>query len=125
MGFDTVHTNHTLENLLVSDIDVVADSGTILTGAGANYARGTVLGKITASGKLTICDKDAVNGAAVPFAVLANDTDATAADKSATVYLAGGFNVSSLVFASGTVAADVKDLARDKGMYFITVQAAV
>lgn len=115
----------TPDNLIVDDVDMVTDVGTIVSGQGL-LARGTVLGKITASGKLAICDKAASGtGCNVPFAVLANETDATSADKTATVYIMGAFNASSLIFAAGTVVADVKDLARDKNMYFRTTRPAV
>lgn len=121
---NSVTTTKVLDNLIVgvSADDIVTDAGTLITGQ--NLTRGAVLGKITASGKLTICDKAAVDGSAVPFAILADDMDATSADKSVVVYLAGSFNQALLTFKSGTVAADVKDLARGNGMYFINVYAA-
>jgi len=77
------------------------------------------------SGELIVCDKVAIDGSAVPFAILADYADATSAAVSSTVYIAGSFDSASLIFASGTTAANVKDAARGNGMYFVTIKPAV
>lgn len=126
-NYSSTATTHALDNLVVGcqADDIVTDSATILTGQA--LTRGSVLGKITASGKLKLADKAAVDGSAVPFGILTEDTDTAtvAGDKNAVVYLAGSFNQDKLVFAAGTVSADLKDSARGNGMYFIKVNAAV
>jgi len=53
-----------------------------------------------------VCDKDAVDGSAIPFGVLYCTTDTTAEDKTVVIYLQGSFNEDKLVFAAGTVLAD-------------------
>lgn len=60
------------------------DVVTLVSGAGALKA-GTVLGKITASGKYNAYDNDAATGIEVAKAILYQDTDATSADTEATV----------------------------------------
>ena len=70
-----------------------------------------------ASGKLAPVDKDAEDGSENPYAVLAEDVDATSADAVAPLYLSGHFNAAALSFADGTVAADVADKARELGIY--------
>ena len=46
----------------------------VYNGAALTWARGTLLGKITASGKYIVADKDAVDGSAVVAAVVMEDT---------------------------------------------------
>lgn len=120
---NTVVDTTTPDGLLLGLFPVVTDVGTLITGQ--NLTRGAVLGKITASGKLTRLDKSEDDGSQVPYAILADDVDATSADKTAPLYIAGSFDAAKLNFVSGTAAADVKDAARNVGLYFVTVSAAV
>lgn len=57
---------------------------TIASGAGKLLA-GTVLGKVTASGKYIAYDDNNADGSQTAVAILYADTDATSADKQATV----------------------------------------
>jgi hypothetical protein len=57
---------------------------TIVSGAGA-LAAGTVLGKITASGKYTAYSDAAADGSQAAAAILCDAVDATSADQLATV----------------------------------------
>jgi hypothetical protein len=57
---------------------------TVASGAGA-LAAGTILGKVTASGKYIAYDDDNVDGSEVAAAVLLYATDATSADVAAVV----------------------------------------
>lgn len=61
---------------------------TVVSGAGVLVA-GTVLGKITASGKFTQLDQDAVDGSEVAAGVLYDGVDATSADVDAV--MTGGY----------------------------------
>lgn len=54
------------------------ESGTVITGA--DLVAGTVVGKITASGKWAISETDAVDGSEVPSGVLLTKADAASAD---------------------------------------------
>ena len=85
---------------------------------GGNYARGTVLGIITADGKCTISNSTAENGSEEIYAVLADDTDASGGDKTATVYYTGEFNINKLTFGGSDTAATRKVEARKVGIFF-------
>lgn len=109
---------HTPDNLFGGNVaPVVADKGLIVSGAGA-LTRGTVLGLVTASGKLTIVDSSKSDGTETPYAVLAEDVDATSADKTCAVYLTGEFNIDKLVFGGSDTAATHKVNARKIGIFF-------
>lgn len=98
----------------------------VVTGAeiltkGQKLKRGAVLGYVPASKKLVLVDKTAVGISREPYAVLANDTDATDTDVIVTVYYTGEFNTSHLTFAPGTVASDLKYEAVIRNLYFNNV----
>jgi hypothetical protein len=70
------------------------------------------------SGQLKIADSDGVDGTEDFYAILAEDTDATAAATVCPVYLGGEFNESALTF-HGTDDADTwREQARDLGFLF-------
>lgn len=71
----------------------------------------------TGSGKCVVVNSANTDGTEVAFAVLAQDTDASAADKVAPVYLAGDFNEDQLTFGGSDTAATHRDAMRDRGMY--------
>jgi hypothetical protein len=103
------------DNLLASDYPAVTDIRTVVSGQ--NLSRGAVLGKITASGKYTLCDSTAEDGSQAPVCILAEDCDASAGDVNAEVILSGAFNESQLTFG-GTDAADThRDALRDLNIY--------
>lgn len=60
----------------------------IASGAGV-LVPGTVLGKVTASGKYVQLDQDAVDGSEVAAGILYQDVDATSADQDAVI--TGGY----------------------------------
>ena len=69
---------------LVSEVTTQSREVGVITG-GAAYVAGTVLGKITASGKLTILTPAASDGSQNAAAVLYGPVDTTAGDRSATI----------------------------------------
>ncbi|MGE4544211.1 MAG: head decoration protein [Pedobacter sp.] len=107
---------YTPDNLLAGAYPVVTDEVTVVTGQ--TLTRGAVLGKITASGKYALCDSAAVDGSQSPVCILAENCDASAADKtSVPVYLSGEFAETSLTFG-GTDTADTHRAAlRDLNIY--------
>lgn len=114
----------TFDNLLTGEIE--ADEGaTILSGAGA-LKRGSVLGKVTASGKLVLVNSAGTDdGRRTPYAVLLEDVDATSADKAAPVALAGHFNSAALIFGGSDTIATHRAALRDLGIYTSTTVPAV
>ena len=104
------------DNLIAGlDPDIVTDKGILLSGQ--NLVRGTLLGKITVSGKLQISAVGAADGSETPYAILAEDTDASAGDAADTlVYLAGAFNHNAMTFGTGHTAASTKDGLRALGI---------
>ena len=93
------------DHLFAGGDDIITDSGTLIMGQ--NLKRGAVLGKIAASGKLTLVNSTATDGSQTPYAILAADTDATAADKTCSLYIAGEFNSNGLIFGGTDTPATV------------------
>ncbi|MBF0516374.1 MAG: head decoration protein, partial [Nitrospirae bacterium] len=77
-------------NLLGGDHDPVQIPVTIVSGAGALLG-GTVLGRITASGKYTPYSATHTDGSEVARVILARDIDATSADAAVSAYVHGEF----------------------------------
>lgn len=97
---------------------------TMVIAAGQNLPRGALLGRITADGKGKLVDKNATDGSQTVYAVLAEDVDATAADKVAAVFLTGEFNENALTVAAGNTVAEHKAAARDRGIFIKSVVRA-
>ena len=99
----TLTMSPTLGDLLKFELNASYCRETVTLKSGANYALGSVLGKITASGKYRLSPDAEVTGdegAEVAVAVLIEAVDATAADKTGLVALRGPIIVSkaALVF---------------------------
>ena len=104
------------DNLVSSKFPIVTDRQTLAEGE--NLIRGTVLGKRTSGGALAIVDSNSSDGTENPYAVLAEDVDASLAENlSALIYLSGQFNEDKLVFSTGDTIADFKDAMRDKSLF--------
>lgn len=105
-----------VDRLIASDSDLVTDDGILITGQ--NLTRGALLGRITASGKLILSLSAAGDGSQVPVAVLAKDTNATAADVSETpIYVAGSFNHNAVTFGTAHTLASTKIALQALGIY--------
>ncbi|MBW2647594.1 MAG: head decoration protein [Deltaproteobacteria bacterium] len=121
--FDSTVTTYTPSKLWVFGFPIEDGTGTIITGTGVVVA-GTVVGKITASGLLTPCDKDAVDGSQIPVAITKATVDATSAAASVKIAKTGRAYSTGLTFAAGTVVADVIELMEARNLYPIEVSAA-
>jgi hypothetical protein len=64
--------------------------------SGENLSRGHVLGRITASGKCTGFDADAVTGEEVAMGILAEDVDASGGDVNTIAYVHGEFQINGM-----------------------------
>lgn len=106
----------TPDKLIAGEYPLVTDQVTILSGQ--NLTRGAVLGKVTASGKHVICDSAGTDdGRRTPVAVLAENCDASAADKVATIYLSGAFNEAAVTFGGTDTVATHRAALRDLNIY--------
>jgi hypothetical protein len=92
------HTDeaYTPEQVIVGASDVITRPETYA--AGADVAALTVMGRVTASGKLIPSVSTAVDGSEKPVAIAVEAVAAAAADKVGPAYIAGEFNVDALVW---------------------------
>jgi DUF4097 and DUF4098 domain-containing protein YvlB len=104
------------DNLIAGDAKIVTASGTIASGAGA-LLRGTVLGKITASGKYRPAKASSSDGSQAPDVILAEYADATSGDVETVLYLSGQFSEYALTLDSSLTADGIRDVLRDKNIY--------
>lgn len=99
------------DNLIAGSAPIVTNDGTLITGQ--NLARGAVVGRITASGKLTLCNPGAADGSEVAMGIMVHAIDATAADKACQFYQGGEFHASEMVWHAGFVTDAAKRAAFD------------
>jgi hypothetical protein len=109
-------TSQPLPSLIAGDFPRVTRLVTIASGTGVLPA-GAVLGRITASKKLTLSAAASSDGSEAVHAVLAEPVDATAADVQAVVYFTGEFNADQLTFGVGHSAASAADALRDLSIF--------
>lgn len=98
---------------------VVATAATVLSGEGV-LARGSVMGRVSASGKLKLVDSTENDGSEKPYGILADSVDATSADATGVIFLTGEFNSDALIFGGTDTAADHEAEARKIGLFFKT-----
>lgn len=121
-AFDNAAGSLAHDNLIAGTaVNMVTESIVLDTG---NLTRGALLGRITASGKYVLSLAAAEDGSQTPVAILAEDTDATSADKTTVAYLTGEFNTAAMTFGTGHTAASVKAGLRDLGIFLKTNLAA-
>ena len=94
----------------------------VTVASGQNVARGAVLGKVTASGKYALSLSAAADGSQTPDLILAEDCNATSADKSVLAYARGDFNSRALTLGAGHTVASITEGLRAKG---ITLLASI
>ena len=85
--------------LFAGEAPITTEEGVVASGAG-NLAKYTVVGKITASGKLVPWAPAASDGSQVPFGILTQAAAAASADVKVGVYTGGFFNNAALVWPS-------------------------
>jgi hypothetical protein len=105
---------YTPQNLIAGDYPLVTDI--VIVDAG-NLAVGSVLGKITATGKYILCDSGAADGSEVAQCILAEAADATGGDVNAVIYLSGAFDENQLVFGGADTADTHRVALRGKNIY--------
>ncbi len=104
------------DQLIGGDMKVVTHGTRTITG-GAYYKRGTVLGKITASGKYTIALAAAGDGSQTPVSLLVDDADTTAGDVNGGIYAMGEFNENAVILGAGITLAAAKAALEAQNIY--------
>lgn len=89
----------------------------ITIASGSALTKGSVLGRITASGKFVLSASDASDGSETPDAILAEDIDASAEDKQAVVYFSGEFNETALTLGNGHTLESIRAGLRSKSLF--------
>lgn len=108
-------TTFTPDRLVVGDHPLITRSGTLLSGQ--NLTRGALLGRITTGGKLTLSLSASSDGSQTPVAILAEDCDASAADKACLFYEAGEFDQAAMTFGASHTADTVRDALAARSIY--------
>ncbi len=85
-----------------------AENQSEVIASGETIVRGSVLGRVTASGKLKVSLSAANDGSQTPRFIAAYDLGVLSADTEAQVYKAGTFRVSKLTLGTGHTAASVR-----------------
>lgn len=89
----------TPEQRFAGDSDIITKPMIVgKVGAGGVIPAGTVLGRVSASGKLIPAVVGAADGSAVGVAILPEDINTVPGDVTIAVYLAGEFNLDWLVY---------------------------
>lgn len=88
--------SNSVDNLSAGDFPKVSLPVIIVSGSGA-VVRGTLLGKVTATGKYKPYNNANSDGSETARLVLAETVDATSADVKTTAYASGEFNEAALV----------------------------
>lgn len=101
---------------LVADGNGLVTSEGVITGSAA-FVRGTVMGRITADGNFLVSLSAAIDGSEVPDCILAEDVDATAADKTGALYKSGKFVESSLTIGTAHTADTIRQGLRERGIF--------
>ncbi len=111
-------------DVLIGGPDPVAltKNVTIASGAGV-LTRGTVLGKVTTSGKYVEVKSTNTDGSQTASCVLHAPVDATSDDVVATVYVAGRFNVEGLTFGGTDTYAKHEEALRNGGIYLTSIKS--
>ncbi|MBI5646686.1 MAG: head decoration protein [Ignavibacteriae bacterium] len=93
-------------NLLGGDHPTVTLPITLVSGQ--NLTAGTVLGRITATGKFTAYDNTAVDGSGTAVCILGEDCDASGGDEKTFAYWHGEFLESALTGWDANAALDLE-----------------
>jgi hypothetical protein len=111
------------DRLIAGLTQQVTWNGILITGQ--NLKRGAVVGKITASAKLTLSLSASSDGSQVPYGVMLDDYDATAADAANVgVIVKGEVNENALILGTGHTLATIREGLRDQGLYLVPTVTA-
>lgn len=106
MAFREVEDFAAPSGLLADDYPVQTEEDILVSGQ--TLTAGAVLGRITATGKLTLHSKDAGDGSETARAVLVHDADASGGDLAVSVYSSGCFVFSALSVGANVTQSSLK-----------------
>lgn len=115
--FFGVNETYTPDGLIAGDFDIVTGGITVASGAGV-LARGSVLGKVTASGKYVLATAAANDGSQNPSVILAENVDATSADVACEAYQTGEFTEGALTLGAGLTVDGIRAAMRALSIFF-------
>ena len=95
-GPGTTYTQQFKEVLASTDLQAKLPGGVLLAQGNGVIAKGTVLGKVTATGKYIPYVSTASDGSQTAVCILDNDQDTTNSDVGASAWISGIFNSSVL-----------------------------
>lgn len=105
------------DNLFAGSVeDIVTDSAVLVSGQ--SVVRGTALGLITASKKVTVLNSANTDGSQNIYAIAADAVDATTGDQPIPVYFTGEFNQSAITFGGTDTYVTHKLAARAIDIFF-------
>lgn len=117
---DTYRLSHLLKQELFPEHGYCREVVTVNEAAGKTYAVGTVLGKVTASGKYKICVQTAVDGSQTAAAIVMQDQTIAATTDTKVLCLVRG---PSIVSKSALVLDATHDLQAEKDAVYASLTA--
>lgn len=111
-----VHADSLLELVLENASRLVTDACTVLAGQGL-LSRGTLLGKVAATGKYVKSLAASLDGSQTPVAVLFVEVDATADDAPGLICIRGDLNAAAVMLGAGHTLASVSAGLADLGIF--------
>jgi hypothetical protein len=112
------------DQLIAGPFQPVTHGITVLSGQGV-LKRGTLIGRVTASGKYIKSLAGASDGSQTVLAVLADDVDATSADALGGAYLTGEFNSNAMTYDSSWTLSALQLAGRAYDIYVKSMSAAM
>jgi|SRR5690606_28865231 len=94
-----------LDRLIAGEFPRIEEKVAVVKGAALK--RGSLLGRVTATGAYTLSEAEGDDGSEDPVAILAQDI--TAEDEEALVYRTGEFNEAAVIYGDGHEADSVRD----------------
>jgi hypothetical protein len=111
------------DHLIAGNAHLLVGRKVTLAGGQGVLPRGTVLGRITASGKYVKSTAAANDGSQVPDLILAEAVDTTDGDKQELSYARGDFNSRALTLGAGHTVAGITEALRAKGITLFDAMA--
>jgi hypothetical protein len=96
-GYGPTYTQTFKEVLADNSWQLKMPGGVLLAGGNGVIAKGTVLGKVTATGKYVPYNPGASDGSQVAVCILDNDQDTTNGDVGASAWIGGVFYASQVI----------------------------